>query len=54
MNYTIFNTGKRVLATALFATSVSAVMAQTITLKGNVKDDTGEWYQYRHSHRPGW
>ena len=42
MNYTIFNTGKRVLATALFATSVSAVMAQTITLKGNVKDDTGE------------
>ena len=42
MNYTIFNTGKRVLATALFAASASVVMAQTITLKGNVKDDTGE------------
>ncbi len=42
MNYTIFNTSKRLFATALFTTSISMVMAQSITLKGNVKDDTGE------------
>ena len=42
MNYIIKNTSKRLVSIAFLIASASAVMAQTITLKGNVMDDAGE------------